>query len=143
MSLTLSGFAELAKHIQQGHGVVISIYGDDDHYAIECEDCAEVIAIFYPDEYEPESIPIRYTSREEAVEGHEEAMRIARGVVIGDRVLVPDPTISDLWNHSFVGSVISVYIDPTTGFEIATVEDSNGDYFDVETHRLCLEDPNQ
>jgi hypothetical protein len=53
---------------------------------------------------------------------------------IGDEVEVPDPNDSDIHNHSFVGSIV--------GFrgELATVEDMDGDCFDIEVERLTYPD---
>lgn len=47
-----------------------------------------------------------------------------------DTVEVPDPYETDIHNHSFVG----VVVDIRGG--IATVDDGDGDYFDIETWRL-------
>ena len=47
-----------------------------------------------------------------------------------DQVEVPDPNDSDIHNHSFVGTVIDI-VDC-----IATVEDGDGDCFDIEVWRL-------
>ena len=51
---------------------------------------------------------------------------------MGDSVEVPDPNDSDIHNHSFVGTIV--------GFrgELATVEDGDGDCFDIEVERLTL-----
>ena len=53
---------------------------------------------------------------------------------IGENVEVPDPNDSDIHNHSFVGSIV--------GFrgELATVEDMDGDCFDIEIERLTYPD---
>ncbi len=48
---------------------------------------------------------------------------------IGDPVLVPQPNDSDLHNHEFLGTVISID-------KYVTVEDSEGDCFDIEPERL-------
>lgn len=49
---------------------------------------------------------------------------------IGDSVEVPDPDATDNHQHSFVGTIV--------GFrgELATVEDMDGDCFDIEIERL-------
>ena len=51
----------------------------------------------------------------------------------GDFVLVPEPNNTDIHNHEFTGEVISI----SNG--IATVEDGDGDCFDIEIERLKLE----
>jgi len=53
---------------------------------------------------------------------------------INDEVEVPDPNPdgTDLHNHSFVGTIVSIFGD------IATVEDGDGDCFDIELNRLTL-----
>lgn len=55
-------------------------------------------------------------------------------VTIGDRVIVPHPNDTDLWNVSFSGSVI--------GFRngCAQVEDGDGDVFDIEPDRLQIDE---
>lgn len=55
----------------------------------------------------------------------------------GDDVVVPDPYDYDAWGHSFSGSVI--------GFRecgIASVEDQDGNVYDVEVSRLEKEEAN-
>jgi hypothetical protein len=49
---------------------------------------------------------------------------------IGDAVEVPDPIDDDIHNHSFVGYIVSIVGD------MATVEDGDGDFFDIELNRL-------
>ena len=49
---------------------------------------------------------------------------------VGDFVLVPEPDNTDIHNHEFTGEVIAI----TNG--IVTVEDGDGDYFDIEIERL-------
>jgi hypothetical protein len=49
-----------------------------------------------------------------------------------DFVEVPDPTTDDLWEHSFVGIVIST----TRGDGIITVRDTADDCWDVEASRV-------
>ena len=49
---------------------------------------------------------------------------------VGSFVLVPDPNESDIHNHEFLGVVVSIR------GEYATVEDGDGDCFDIEIERL-------
>lgn len=58
----------------------------------------------------------------------------------GDTVVVPDPIADDLWDHSFVGSVRRLWndweLEPPHGVDMATVQDQDGDCFDIECRRL-------
>ena len=49
---------------------------------------------------------------------------------VGDFVLVPDPNESDIHNHEFLGVIKLIK------GEYATVEDGDGDCFDIELDRL-------
>ena len=49
---------------------------------------------------------------------------------VGEFVLVPEPDDTDIHNHEFTGEVIAI----TNG--IVTVEDGDGDCFDIEIERL-------
>lgn len=49
---------------------------------------------------------------------------------LGDEVVVPDPNDDDLHQHSFVGTIKDIKDD------IATVEDGDGDCWDIEIDRL-------
>ena len=49
---------------------------------------------------------------------------------VGDFVLVPDPNDSDIHNHEFLGVIKLIK------GEYATVEDGDGDCFDIELDRL-------
>lgn len=49
---------------------------------------------------------------------------------VGEFVLVPEPVDTDIHNHEFTGTIISI----VNG--IATVEDGDGDLFDIEIERL-------
>lgn len=49
---------------------------------------------------------------------------------VGDSVLVPDPNKDDLHNHEFLGTIKVIK------GEYATVEDMDGDCFDIELDRL-------
>lgn len=51
-------------------------------------------------------------------------------IQVGSFVLVPDPNESDIHNHEFLGVVVSIR------GEYATVEDGDGDCFDIEIERL-------
>jgi hypothetical protein len=51
-------------------------------------------------------------------------------IEVYDIVEVPEPFETDIFNHSFVGTVIDI-----TG-DIVTVEDSDGDCFDIGIWRL-------
>ena len=53
---------------------------------------------------------------------------------IGDSVIVPDPIEGDIHNHSFVGSIVDFK------GELATVEDMEGNCFDIEIERLSYDD---
>ena len=50
----------------------------------------------------------------------------------GDLVDMPDPNESDLYNHSFEGIVIGFHDT------YVTVEDQDGDCFDIEPERVTL-----
>jgi len=53
-----------------------------------------------------------------------------------DMVQVPEPNQSDIHNHEFVGTVINL----KGGAEnLVTVEDGDGDCFDIEAERLEVE----
>lgn len=51
-------------------------------------------------------------------------------IKVYDMVEVPEPLETDPHNHSFVGTVIAIIDD------IATIEDGNGDCFDIGIWRL-------
>ena len=53
---------------------------------------------------------------------------------MGDSVEVPDPIEGDIHNHSFVGTIVDFKGD------LATVEDMDGDCFDIEIERLTYPD---
>lgn len=53
---------------------------------------------------------------------------------MGDSVEVPDPIEGDIHNHSFVGTIVDFKGD------LATVEDMDGDCFDIEIERLTYAD---
>lgn len=55
-------------------------------------------------------------------------------IVKGDNVVVPDPNDTDIHQHSFVGYVLSI-----SDAGICTIEDSEGDCFDIEDNRLEVE----
>jgi len=55
---------------------------------------------------------------------------------IGETVEVPDPNDSDIHNHSFVGTIVAFDDE----MEYATVEDMDGDCFDIEIERLTYAD---
>ena len=55
---------------------------------------------------------------------------------IGDLVEVPDPIESDIYNHSFVGTIVAF----DDKMEYATVEDMEGDCFTIEIERLTYPD---
>lgn len=57
---------------------------------------------------------------------------------IGDSVIVPEPNDSDLHNHSFQGTVIDIRDED----EIASVEDMDGNIYDIELYRLNLSNEN-
>ena len=48
-------------------------------------------------------------------------------------VIVKDPNINDLWNHSFSGTIIKVNKDSIL------VEDQDGDFFEVSKDQLEVE----
>ena len=52
---------------------------------------------------------------------------------VGDRVLVPEPTCSDIWSHEFQARV-----DELTNQGYARVVDQDGDYWDVDPERLTV-----
>lgn len=58
-------------------------------------------------------------------------------IKVNQTVIVPSPELWDLWNHSFTGLVVE--IKTNAGEKIATVEDGDGDCFDVEVNRLLPE----
>ncbi len=53
-----------------------------------------------------------------------------------DNVEMPDPNElgGDMWNHEFTGQIVSFY--ETNNIIYATVEDGEGDCFDIEAERL-------
>ena len=53
---------------------------------------------------------------------------------MGDSVEVPDPIEGDIHNHSFVGTIVDFKGD------LATVEDMDGECFDIEIERLTYAD---
>lgn len=57
------------------------------------------------------------------------------GFGIGDSVIVPDPHHEDGWNHSFSATVKGFKPD-TDGTSLVTVEDQEGNCWDVELDRL-------
>lgn len=54
----------------------------------------------------------------------------------GQDVHVPDPNSSDIHNHAFQGYIVDVLESRGT----AIVEDQCGEYFEIETDRLTVED---
>ena len=58
---------------------------------------------------------------------------IFEALEVGDSVEVPQPQEGDSWNFSFVGTVIDFKGDNS---EIATVEDQDSNFYDVEIIRL-------
>jgi hypothetical protein len=52
---------------------------------------------------------------------------------VGDTVLVPAPTCSDLWQHEFQARVDEL---PDNGY--VRVVDQDGDHWDVEPERLTV-----
>jgi len=55
---------------------------------------------------------------------------------VGDNVEMPDPKDdgSDLWNNEFTGQIVNIY--DTNNIIYATVEDGEGDCFDIEAERV-------
>ena len=53
---------------------------------------------------------------------------------IGESVVVPEPNESDLHNHSFVGTVIDIDDDA----QMVSIEDQDGQIFDIELYRIRL-----
>jgi hypothetical protein len=55
---------------------------------------------------------------------------------VGDNVEIPDPKDdgSDLWNNEFTGQIVNIY--NTNNIIYATVEDGEGDCFDIEAERV-------
>jgi hypothetical protein len=53
-----------------------------------------------------------------------------------DSVEVPEPNETDMHNFSFVGSVVLPSRFDTNGIHLTTVEDGDGEKFEIETHRL-------
>ena len=51
---------------------------------------------------------------------------------IGDTVLVADPGPNDMWNHSFVGSVVD------TGEGVVSVIDDDENIFDIDESQARL-----
>ena len=62
--------------------------------------------------------------------GEMKGYREVGSLQVGEFVLVPEPDDTDIHNHEFTGEVIAI----TNG--IVTVEDGDGDYFDIEIERL-------
>ena len=65
--------------------------------------------------------------------GEMKGYREVGSLQVGEFVLVPEPDDTDIHNHEFTGEVIAI----TNG--IVTVEDGDGDCFDIEIERLKLE----
>jgi hypothetical protein len=57
---------------------------------------------------------------------------------IGDSVIVPNPLHEDPWDHSFTGT-IKAFKEDTDGTHLATVEDQEGDCWDIEVSRLKMD----
>ncbi len=57
---------------------------------------------------------------------------------IGDSVIVPDPTITDGWNHSFSGTIVDIHNAYLDIEPYATIEDQEGDCWAVNLDRLTL-----
>lgn len=57
-------------------------------------------------------------------------MENTKYIQVHDIVSVPEPDITDIHQHEFIGIVVSVRED------IVTVLDGSGDFFDIELHRL-------
>ena len=68
--------------------------------------------------------------------GEMKGYREVGSLQVGEFVLVPEPDDTDIHNHEFTGAVISI----VNG--IATVEDCDGDLFDIEVERLKPENQN-
>lgn len=62
--------------------------------------------------------------------GEMKGYREVGSLQVGEFVLVPEPDDTDIHNHEFTGEVIAI----TNG--IVTVEDGDGDCFDIEIERL-------
>lgn len=62
--------------------------------------------------------------------GEMKGYREVGSLQVGEFVLVPEPDDTDIHNHEFTGEVIAI----TNG--IVTVEDEDGDCFDIEIERL-------
>ena len=58
---------------------------------------------------------------------------IFESLEIGDSVEVPEPQEGDSWNFAFSGTVVAIKGDLD---EIATVEDQDSNFYDVEIVRL-------
>lgn len=56
-----------------------------------------------------------------------------RVVKINDSVIMPDPSITDLWTHSFIGRIESI----ENG--LANVVDKDDDSYEIEIERLIKE----
>ena len=65
--------------------------------------------------------------------GEMKGYREVGSLQVGEFVLVPEPDDTDIHNHEFTGEVIAI----TNG--IVTVEDGDGDCFDIEIERLKSE----
>jgi len=57
-------------------------------------------------------------------------MKKITDIKVGSFVLVPNPNETDIHNHEFLGVVVGIR------GEYATVEDGDGDCFDIEIDRL-------
>jgi hypothetical protein len=55
---------------------------------------------------------------------------------VGDNVEMPDPKDdgSDLWNNEFTGQIVNIY--DTNSIIYVTVEDGEGECFDIEAERV-------
>lgn len=59
-------------------------------------------------------------------------------ICVGDQVEMPDPNDTDIYSHSFVGTVVDLKI--CNGEDYIVVEDGDGDCFDIESFRVTILD---
>ena len=59
------------------------------------------------------------------------------GVLVGDIVTVSAPSVDDLWENEFTGTVVRI---KSSNFKVfIVVEDQDGDCFDVECEKVSVD----
>ena len=58
-------------------------------------------------------------------------------VSVGDSVIVKTPKPNEEWEHSFIGSIIAI---DSADDAVYTIEDEDGDCWDMERDRFSLDE---